>query len=368
MLVLDDSDDRRIAIVRTSDRHAFKRCRRKWGWTSGLRGNLAIKDTPSYFWIGTGGHFAMEDYHGYNHYQHPVEAFRAYVAACKEYKRVHMHGLPDDWEEQTTLGEGILEYYLIWAKERDTYDTVWINDEPQVEVKCQIDLTPYLDPQVVSLSEYDKIVYQLTLDRLVEVEGEYWILDWKFYKAFGAGGLEFDQQMGAYIWGASAVFEKPIAGAILHEFRKKLANPPRVLNSGLISTAENQGTTHRLYREALIHVYGDVNNATAKHVDRLNDLAARETADRDDFIRRSRTRRNEAQQQAEGTRILMEIEDMINPNLPLYTNSTRDCMWDCDLRDICLMMDRDDDWEYTLKDITTQRVQETDGWRQYLQQ
>ncbi len=354
------------AVIRTSDRQAFKRCRRKWNWGSGVRQNLAIKDSPSYFWIGTGGHFAMEDYHGHNHYQHPVEAFRAYVEACRLFHSKHGHGLPDDWEEQTTLGEGILEYYLIWAESRDTYQTVWIDGEPQVEVKCEIPLTEYVNPEILTASPYDEVVYQLTLDRLVQIDGLYWILDWKFYKAFGQGSLEYDQQMGAYIWGAGAVFPWAIEGAILHEFRKTLANPPKILSSGKLSTAEKQGTTHRLYREALIEIYGSVAKASSKHVDRLNDFAMRETEDRDDYIKRGRTRRNKYQQQAEGTRILMEVEDMINPDLPLYTNMTRDCLWDCSLRDICLMVDRDDDWEDTLRDMTVQRVEETDGWRQHL--
>ncbi|KKK74154.1 hypothetical protein LCGC14_2886630, partial [marine sediment metagenome] len=182
----------------------------------------------------------------------------------------------------------------------------------------------------------------------------------------GSGALEYDQQMSAYIWGAATIFEKPIAGAILHEFLKKLAQPPRVLGTGKISTAEKQGTTHRLYREALIEVYGNVQKATHKHRDRLNDLAARETEDRDDFIKRAKTRRTPLQQQAEGTKILMEIEDMINPNLPLYTNATRDCNWDCALQDICLMIDRDDDWAHQLNDITAQRDEEFDQWRQHL--
>lgn len=363
---MPEQHEPRVCIIRTSDRQLFKRCRRKWGWNSGLRQNLTIKDTPSYFWLGSGGHFAMEDWHGYNHYQHPVEAFRAYVDACRTHNTKHGFGLPDDWEEQTTLGEGILEYYLIWSKQRDTYKTVWIDGEPQVETKCQIPLTEFLDTDLLEESGYDEVVYQLTLDRLVEIDGEYWILDWKFYKQFGQGSLEYDQQMSAYIWGAQTVFDKPIAGAILHEFRKTLANAPRILSNGKLSTAEKQGTTHRMYREDLIKVYGSVERASHKHVQCLNDLLARETEDRDDFIRRAKTRRNKYQQQAEGTKILMEVADMINPNLPLYTNATRDCQWDCQMQDICLMIDRDDDWQDQLKDTTTQRVQEQDGWRQYL--
>ncbi len=351
----------RIAVVRTSDRQLFKRCRRKWGWHSPLRQNLTVRDNPSYFWLGTGGHFAMEDYYGYNKYQHPVEAFRDYVNACKCLYQRERYGLPDDWEEQSAIAEGILEYYLLWATNREEYETVWIDGKPQVEITCHIPL-PVTPPP-----GFDKIVYQFTLDRLIEIEGEYWILDWKFYKQFGQGDLEYDQQMSAYIWAAAAVFELPIAGGILHEFKKTIPKQPKILSTGKLSVAKTgQGTTHGLYREALINLYGSVEKAPRANVLCLNDLAAQESPDRDNFIKRSRTTRTELQQQAEGTKILMECEDMCNPDLPLYTNATRDCSWDCSLKEICLMIDRDDDWSEQLADTTVQRKEELDTWRQHL--
>ncbi len=303
----------------------------------------------------------MEDYHGHNHYGHPVEAFRAYVDACRKFHRKFKFGLPDDWEEQRTLGEGILEHYLIWAETRDTLQTVWIDGEPQVEITVHIPLPVYPPPG------YDKVVYQLTLDRLVEIENEYWIQDWKFYKTFGTGNLSLDQQMSAYIWGASAYYEKPIVGAILHEFRKTIPQAPKILSTGKLSSAEHQVTTYGLYKEAVLEIYGEVTKAPKLIVDRLNDFAARESEDRDDFIRRTRTRRTELQQRAQGSMILLEAEDMCNPDLPLYPNPTRDCSWDCSLQDVCLMIDRDDDWSDLLLELTVARVEENKGWRQHLQ-
>ena len=350
----------RTAVIRTSDRSSFKRCRRKWAWSSGLKQNRSIKDAPSYFWIGTGGHFALEDYHGYNHFGHPVEAFNAYTAACKEFHRKHKRGLPDDWEEQTTLAQGILEHYLIWMQHREPHKTVWVDGQPQVEIKCEIEL-PVTPPP-----GYDRVVYQLTLDRLVEIDGEYWITDYKFYKQFGQDNLEYDQQMGAYIWGAQTIFDRPIAGAILHELVKNVPHEPKILSSGKLSYDKRQSTTHRIYREALINMYGAVEKAPKPNVDCLNDLAHQEGTDRDKFIKRSWTRRTELQQQAQGSMILLEAVDMCNPDLPLYPNPTRDCSWDCSLRDICLMMDRDDDWDSLLEDLTVIDSEETTTWRDHL--
>ena len=360
---MPDTTSVRKAIIRTSDRHLFKRCRRKWHWHSGLRQRLRLKDSPSYFWIGTGGHFALEDYHGHNYYGHPVEAFNAYVTACRNVQSKYGYGLPADWKDQVELGQGILDYYLIWLQGRDPLQTVWIDGEPQVEIKCEIPL-PVTPPPGC-----DEVVYQFTLDRLVELDGEFWIEDYKFYKSFSTSDLAYDQQMSAYIWAAQAIFDRPIAGAILHEFRKDTPNEPRVLAGGKLSSAkQGQKTTHRLYREKLLEMYGEVENAPHANIECLNDLAARESADRDDFIKRTKTRRTPAQQQAEGTKILMEVADMCNPDLPLYPNPTRDCSWDCDLRDICLMIDRDDDWEPLLNELTVPETEEFDQWRHHLPQ
>lgn len=352
--------EERLAIMRTSDRASFKRCRRRWNWSSPLRENRTLRDNPSYFWIGTGGHFAMEDYHGRNYFLHPVEAFRAYVDACKEAQRIHGYGLPDDWEEQSNMAEGILNHYLLWGQNRDTLETAYINGVPQVEITFHVPL-PYKPPP-----GFSEVVYQFTLDRLVIIDGEYWILDWKFYKDFSSSNLEYDQQLTAYIWAAQACFDLPIAGGILHEFKKKLPKEPKILSNGKLSTAKTQGTTHGLYREALINMFGAVDKAPKANITCLNDLAMRESADRDDFIKRTKTRRTQAQLEAEGSKIMMELEDMCNPDLPLYPNPTRDCSWDCQLQDICLMVDRDDDWSFALNETTVQRTQEAGEWRQYL--
>lgn len=350
----------RKAVIRTSDRSTFKRCRRKWSWSSALKQNLRTKDTPSYFWIGTGGHFALEDWYGWNHFGHPVKAFQAYVDACTKFQRENGYGLPDDWEEQTTLGKAILTYYLIWIEQRQKHETVWIDGQPMVETKCEITLDIEPPPG------FDVVVYQLTLDRLVVIDDEYWITDYKFFKQFKQGSLVFDQQMSAYIWGAQAIFDQPIAGAIMHEFKKTLAQEPRILSSGKISTSANQSTTHRLYRAALKNMYGEVAKAPAANVKCLNELAMAESAEGDKYIKRTMTRRNPQQMEAQGSMIMLEAHDMCNPDLPLYPNATRDCDWDCQLQDVCLQMDRDDDWDFTLKELTIPDTEEFDQWRDHL--
>ncbi len=359
------------AIIRTSDRSSFKRCRRKWNWESGIRENLGPVDRPSYFWIGTGGHFAMEDFHGHNYYGNPVTAFEAYCDACVKSADHHKIQVPDDYEEQRAMGVGVIAHYLDWIKERDALETVWMedvngNNQPCVEVKCQIEIPVPQRLLDKPGNRYKRIIYQMTLDRLVVIDGEYWILDWKFFKQFSQVPVEFNGQMTAYVWGAQAMWTVPVVGAIYHEFLKKVPPGVRMLQNGDISSAKNQSVTHTQYRDALIAKYGDVSKAPSKNILALNDFAHRENENQDPFIRRTFTTRNTQQLQAEGTQVLMEMEDMLDPDLALYTNPTKDCGWDCQFNEICLQMNRDDDWSNTLRSMSISRSEEGETWRQYL--
>jgi hypothetical protein len=53
---------------------------------------------------------------------------------------------------------------------------------------------------------------------------------------------------------------------------------------------------------------------------------------------------------------------MLNPELPLYPNPTRDCMWDCSFRSVCLAMDDGSDWQFILNSEFAVRNEE-DPWR-----
>src|SRR5690348_3014935 len=75
------TQDARVAIIRTSDRSNFRRCRRRWNWQSHLRGNLTPIETASPLWFGSGFHYALEDFHGPRKFQHARDAFKAYVLA-----------------------------------------------------------------------------------------------------------------------------------------------------------------------------------------------------------------------------------------------------------------------------------------------
>lgn len=357
----------RVAVIRTSDRGTFRRCRRKWGFLSHLQRNMQPKQTASYFWIGTGGHFALEDYHGYNNYGSPIESFKAFVEAQRKWCKVTSHELPADWEEQAELGEKLMEYYLVWLQSREPLETFWYEGKPQVEVQVLVPLPMSEFPEHIR-EQYDEIYYSVTLDRVITTEDGLWICDYKYYKALKTHHLEYDDQATSYCWAGTVIYpDQPIKGFLIQQHLKDEPKPPRILKNGNISVAKDQRTTHRLYKEALEHVYGDASKAPTANILMLNDLAAQETLNRDKYIRRDWIERTPHHLQVHGMNVIDEAKEMLNPNLPLYPNPTNDCNWDCPVFEVCMAMNGGYDWEQLLDMTMIERSNnDEDDWRKFL--
>ena len=125
-----------------------------------------------------------------------------------------------------------------------------------------------------------------------------------------------------------------------------------------------------MYKQALVDLYGSVDNAPFANIECLNYLTEQEGPHFDRFIRRDFTTRNQTQLVAEEVKVNDEATDMLNQDLPLYPNATRDCSWDCNMRDICLMIDRGEDWQHVLGleyiEGNTATTTDEDDWKEYL--
>ncbi|MEB3061050.1 PD-(D/E)XK nuclease family protein, partial [Parvimonas micra] len=91
-----------------SDRIAFKQCRRKWAWSSHLKRNLGSRNLASPLWFGSAIHYALEDFHGYKHFETASDAFQAYCIATS---KQHLRDLPHDAAELLVLGVKMMDYY-----------------------------------------------------------------------------------------------------------------------------------------------------------------------------------------------------------------------------------------------------------------
>jgi len=261
----------------------------------------------------------------------------------------------------------MMTYYETWLSERDPLKTFWFRDKPQVEVRAVLDV-PFDVRKHFPDSPYTKAVYALTIDRVIEDENELlWLMDYKSARQVQTMHFATDPQIGAYYWAASAIYKRPIGGFIYQQHRKDLPKDPRFTAAGRLSTDKNQLTTHRAYRKALTNVFGhDPKRWPQVNLNFLNELAQEETADADKFIRRDRILRNEHSHESEGTKILLELEDMLNPHLPLYPNPTRDCVYMCPFMHACVSMDDGSDFEYELELQHGPRPSEEDSWRKLL--
>lgn len=354
-----DPNNPRIAVIRTSDRISFKNCRRRWGWSSHLRHNLGPKQGISPLWFGSGMHFALEDFHGYNRFGHPRAAFEEYVRATKEHNEAK---LPEDWKELLELGQGMMDYYILWLQQRTKtiLRTFWFNGEPQVEVNFRFKI-----PFDASKWGYDEVVYSGTIDRITIDEHELlWINDYKSAAHIETLHYATDPQIGVYMWAAPYIYGKDIGGFIYQQHRKAIPHPGRLTyNNTQVSVDAQQLTTRALYKDTLIKMFGSVERAPDKNIQFLNKLAMEESEDFDKFIRIDRIGRNTFSAQAEGVKILMELEDMLNPNLPLYPNPTRECPKFCPFYTPCIAMDDGSDWKHILDNMFELREPVYDSWR-----
>ena len=354
-------------VIRTSDRAAFRRCRRKWGWSSHLRHNLGSRESRSPLWTGSGVHFALEDFHGYNHYGSPAQAFKEFLLAWRKMPGLE---LPMYWEQDTELATAMMDYYSDeWLQNRDPLITYYEDDKPQVEVSFKIPIPIHLIqfPLEMAYGADVEVFYTGTFDRIsIDEHGRLWIVEYKTAKVYQQFHFDTDAQINAYMWAAKALYNKPIAGVVYQQHRKVIPEGPATLATGKISTRKQMITSRPLYKKALVDLYTSIDRAPNKNVVYLNELAAKENEYQDAYVRRDLVERNQSQIESEGVKILLELEEILNPNAPLYPNPTKDCNWECDFSDACVAMDDGGDWQSILDDVCQPRTDGNLSWRKHL--
>lgn len=388
--------------IRTSDRRVFRRCLRKWGFMSSLKQNLQGRGTEQNinFWFGSAIHFAMEDYFGYNRFGDPRRAFKAYYDAFKEEDRPE--GAAMCYDLGINMLTYFLDWYPRHNRDWQ-FETIWFNEQNEVVpagtegAKPAVELQFFLDLgiEVLADAETEQIIcefspgnmpvkvniqkatdfmigpgeeaakdivhyltedeegnpewregkivpihYHGTVDRVViDKYGRWWILDYKTAKGADTNKLDTDDQISAYLWAMEQVLQHKIYGFIYLQLTKDVAKPPKRLKDGTYSVDKKQKTTHHLARTALIEEYGSIQKVPMKYIDFLNTLAEKETPEGDRFIRWDFVQRTDEQLKSTYNHIMGEVRAMINPSLYLYPNPTRDCIWDCPLRDVCIALD-----------------------------
>lgn len=368
--------------IRTSDRRTFRRCLRKWDFQSSLRGNWQHIGTEQNinFWFGSAIHFSMEDYHGENKFGDPRKAFWAY------YQAFPADELPMGAEAHYELGMAMLSYYLTWYKRHNDvtgFETALVDPETHqlynphqvkktdkmeyaVEQSFILPLNTYVavdtngnirkaffnvqDPSCISFTYNSAecnlvpICYHGTMDRIVcDKYGRYWVLDYKTAKGADTNKLDTDDQISAYLWAFEKWFGIKPYGFIYLQLTKEAVQEPKRLKNGELSVDKKQKTTYSLLKQEIINDYGTVNAAPAKLIQFLNHMASIESPEGDRFIRWDFVKRTPEQIRSTEEHIIGELHHMLWDDLYCYPTPTRDCIWDCPCRDLCLALDRKDE-------------------------
>lgn len=343
--------------IHTSDRILYKRCRRKWDYSSHLRKNLEPSGSFSpHLWFGTGIHFALEDFHGYNKFKSPVNAFQAYYDCFNRETELDM-----DCETLATIAPGMLSYYQYeWLPLRKPFKTLWINGVPQLEVEILLDL-----PQISEIIGRP-VHYSMRLDRVVEDDlGRLWVMDYKTAKAFDTGKLETDPQISAYCWGAELYYGREIEGMVYLQMKKTIVEDPKILKNGSVSVDKSQNTNFYRYRDMLNFKYS-LEDIPEKNQECLDYLLKQESELGDTIIRYDLVRRTQFAKEKEYELIKMEILEMLNPDIPIYINPTRDCYNDCSFRPICMAQNDGYDFQFILENNYQTRKGEYETWKKKL--
>ena len=96
---------------------------------------------------------------------------------------------------------------------------------------------------------------------------------------------------------------------------------------------------------------------------RQNDVG-RENEDRDRFVRRDRVYRSPHQLESEGVKVLLEVQEMLNPDTAIYPHAGEHCSW-CPFEEPCIALDDGEEWEFMLQDDTlyVKRTEESRSWQ-----
>lgn len=342
-------------VIRTSDRLAFKRCRRAWNWSSYQRENLRPIVVPKPLHFGIAWHEGMATYYDPSFWhlsrkEATEMAVARFLATTLEQKQHYLDieaDLPYDLEvefnERVTLGVAMMRHYGKWAPTVDRFTPIRIEQEFEVPIM-------YQGKQLMCVCHGWPVFYRGRLDGIVQDEfGYYWILEHKTAAKLGSTNhLVLDEQCGSYACALKSL-GMSVKGIIYNEAVKEVPRVPTKLVSRrqgrLFSVNKSQRTTFDVYLSALIEegenpqLYEDILNFYREQGN--------------PFFRRTQIYRNAHELEALGEQIALEALDILDPNLRIYPNPNwLSCGW-CSYREPCIMMNEGSDYEFVLKELFT---------------
>lgn len=354
-------------IIRTSDRNTFRRCRQLWDYRSPIRRHLEYTPGIEPLDFGIAIHEGLDVYYDPKRWDDPsrdivrYEAEHAFLKHLDVWrKRLQATGM---WEPQkrrhlelSQLGLDMLQHYWKWAPENDKHwRPVKSEIEFEVPIPVPFELELALPKRFRKNAEghlevladgggWYVVYYQGRIDLISQLlsNGRYILIDHKTAAQFGqTEHLDLDTQCRSYAWALKKMLNIDISQIVYSELKKSVPKPPRILQSGSLSVAKNQGTTYELYMEKIKELNHDPN----WYGDFIQWL--KETPPQEYFRRIPVDYRPEMLEQT-GLAICMEAIDMLNDPF-IYPNPDR---WNCNgcaFRTPCLIKQEGGDPEWHIE-------------------
>jgi len=371
--------------IHTSERRAFRACRRRWNWV--YRDMYQPQTTPEPLEFGVAFHAAMEIFYEPRTWMSPLEirtdlALVAFRRECdKQLKRyMKLNSDPDvtvleSYKTRLDLGLNMIRYYC--NNMSPHYDKRWTpirveisfevpikdpDNKEQLWCKCDVCWSKYVK-WTTSLDEKDPkrnpgrhiwigipVTYGGRLDALFQDEqGRYWIVDWKTTTRLldedaEASFLQLDDQITSYLWALSQ-YGINCAGFVYVEIKKTFPQAPerlsRTYKGCAFSTNKQALTTYELATKVF------QTDVAAWQMGLYNGYLNWLKTDGPKFTQRHQIHKNENEIHNAGIAIAQEALDMID-NPRIYPMPGRfSCNW-CSFKQPCLGVNMGEDYQYTL--------------------
>lgn len=409
----DHIKEKLVHSVHTSERRSFRGCRRRHSWIfrDGYYPVVTVKPLE----FGVAFHKAMEKLYDpltwddkelayqlarsifVQTCEHQFQDFKRAVETGKVSGFVDMDEAKADYAERKELGLNMLYHYA--KNEMPKHDT---NFKPvKVEIEFEVAITspkneqlwckcqrcvkrwnsywanqlklPYEsvefggtfvdvnDPLDMQLWKGLPVTYGGRIDCLVQDDlGRYWIVDWKTAARLSTGEpgadddyLWMDDQISSYCWALWSI-GFPIAGFIYAELKKAHVVEPEPLarpygGRAYSTNKQASSTTYELFKTTV-----EENDPRAYFAGLYDDyLEFLQT--KGQFHLRHQIHRSESELRNIGYNIWQEACDITDPNLRIYPSPGRFTCTTCAFKEPCLMMNRNEDYEYTLDTLFDKR-------------
>jgi len=374
--------------IHTTERRAFRGCRRRWAWV--FRDMYYPLKTARPLEFGVAYHAAMEkwyDPHLWGHEDHAfigkrlsiLEFQKVVSAQLKEYKRLNGeldHETKEDYRDRVDLGIKMITYYIDKISPLVDVGFKPIGVEVPFEVplgfRCKCDycwhkfmvkwdtlrLGGYgnhtgIDGRMPQHREWEglPVTYGGRIDMIALDEHErIWIFDWKstariLDETSEASFLELDDQITSYV---TALWRlgRPVAGFVYHEQRKAVPEPPKALLRRMggrsFSTAKNANTDHQTFMKTIFE--HDHEAFALGHYDEYLKWLKEEGPR---YWQRHQVTRNAIELKNAWDNMVAEAHDIID-NPRIYPQPGRFSCPTCAYRQPCLGKSQGEDYQYLL--------------------